>query len=47
MVGFSKNLMPMVKNNVKLITKAVNGGGNGLAERQQYFNEIKKIWGLN
>jgi predicted chitinase len=35
------------KNNVKLITKAVNGGNNGLKEREKYFNEIKKIWGLD
>lgn len=34
------------KNNVRLITKAVNGGDNGLAERQRYFNEIKKTWSL-
>jgi predicted chitinase len=35
------------KNNVQLITKAVNGGNNGLKERERYFNEIKKMWGLD
>ncbi|GAB83031.1 hypothetical protein [Shimwellia blattae] len=34
------------KNNIELITLAVNGGRNGLAERQQYFDAIKKEWGL-
>lgn len=34
------------KNNVTLITKAVNGGDNGLAERKEYFNKIKKSWSL-
>jgi len=34
------------KNNVELITLAVNGGKNGLAERQGYFDAIKKEWGL-
>jgi predicted chitinase len=34
------------ENNVNLITKAVNGGANGLAERQKYFDDIKKFWGL-
>ncbi|MGL4977992.1 MAG: glycoside hydrolase family 19 protein [Plesiomonas sp.] len=35
------------KNNVKLITLAVNGGENGLIEREKYFSTIKKSWGLN
>lgn len=34
------------KNNVELITLAVNGGRNGLAERKQIFNKIKKEWKL-
>lgn len=34
------------KNNVTLVTKAVNGGANGLPERKMYFDKIKKIWGL-
>ncbi|WP_338463800.1 glycoside hydrolase family 19 protein [Franconibacter daqui] len=34
------------RNNVELITLAVNGGQNGLAERQRYFDAIKKEWGL-
>lgn len=34
------------KNNVELITKAVNGGRNGLPERQKYFDAIKKEWNL-
>lgn len=34
------------KNNVKLVTLAVNGGGNGLPEREKYFASIKKKWGL-
>nr|WP_240152356.1 hypothetical protein [Erwinia amylovora] len=34
------------KNNVELVTLAVNGGQNGLSERQSYFNAIKKTWGL-
>ena len=34
------------KNNVELITLAVNGGRNGLPERQGYFDAIKKEWGL-
>ncbi|MBU9607864.1 glycoside hydrolase family 19 protein [Burkholderia multivorans] len=34
------------KNNVGLITLAVNGGHNGLAERQELFDRIKKEWGL-
>lgn len=35
------------KNNVTLITKAVNGGSNGLAERQELFDKIKSEWGLD
>jgi len=35
------------KNNVKLITLAVNGGTNGLEEREGYFRKIKEQWGLN
>lgn len=34
------------KNNVELVTLAVNGVGHGLSERQSYFNVIKKEWGL-
>ncbi|KAA6078180.1 hypothetical protein F3I27_03690 [Pantoea sp. Bo_2] len=34
------------RDNVELITLAVNGGQNGLAERQSYFDAIKKEWGL-
>lgn len=34
------------KNDVELITLAVNGGQNGLSERQKYFDSIKKEWGL-
>ncbi|MFW0827869.1 glycoside hydrolase family 19 protein [Cronobacter dublinensis] len=34
------------KNNVKLVTLAVNGEGNGLPEREKYFASIKKKWGL-
>lgn len=34
------------KNNVELVTLAVNGGQNGLPERQTYFESIKKEWGL-
>lgn len=35
------------RDNVKLITLAVNGGDNGLLDRIKYFNLIKKEWGLN
>lgn len=34
------------KNNVRLITLAVNGGHNGLPERQELFDRIKKEWRL-
>lgn len=34
------------KNNVTLITKAVNGGSNGLEERQMFFDKIKNQWEL-
>lgn len=34
------------RDNVTLITLAVNGGDNGLSERKKYFNLIKKTWGL-
>ena len=34
------------KNNVELVTLAVNGGYNGLAERKKVFTAIKKEWGL-
>ena len=34
------------KNNVDLITLAVNGGSNGLAERKEIFATIKKEWNL-
>ncbi|WP_417660863.1 glycoside hydrolase family 19 protein [Pseudomonas sp.] len=33
-------------NNVQLITLAVNGGSNGLAERIKIFEAIKKEWSL-
>ncbi|MDY7830414.1 hypothetical protein UXA55_12485 [Aeromonas caviae] len=35
------------RDNVKLITLAVNGGDNGLLDRMKYFNLIKTEWGLN
>lgn len=44
--GDINTLIDNDKNNVKLITKAVNGGSNGLHERVQLFNKIKKEWGL-
>lgn len=34
------------KDNVELVTLAVNGGQNGLDERKSYFELIKKEWGL-
>lgn len=34
------------KNNVTLITAAVNGGDRGLAERTKHFNAIKAEWRL-
>ena len=34
------------KNNVDLVTLAVNGGYNGLAERKEIFVAIKKEWNL-
>ncbi|NQD91324.1 hypothetical protein HP532_01495 [Pseudomonas sp. CrR25] len=34
------------KDNVELITLAVNGGSNGLAERKEIFEIIKKEWSL-
>ena len=34
------------KNNVELVTLAVNGGYNGLSERKKVFFAIKKEWGL-
>jgi predicted chitinase len=34
------------KNNVDLITLAINGGSNGLAERKEIFEAIKKEWRL-
>ena len=33
-------------NNVRLVTLAVNGGDNGLHERVQIFESIRKEWGL-
>ncbi|MGF6607422.1 putative chitinase [Paraburkholderia sp. WSM4175] len=33
-------------NNVAMITLAVNGGHNGLPERQALFDKIKNEWGL-
>lgn len=35
------------KNNVRLVALAVNGGHNGLSERQGLFDRIKKEWGLD
>ncbi|MCP8464008.1 hypothetical protein NK553_08630 [Pseudomonas sp. ZM23] len=35
------------KDNVELITKAVNGGSNGLSERAEFFHKIKTEWELN
>ncbi|WP_324041222.1 glycoside hydrolase family 19 protein [Aeromonas caviae] len=35
------------RDNVKLITLAVNGGDNGLLDRMKYFNLIKTEWGLD
>jgi predicted chitinase len=34
-------------SNVKLITLAVNGGSNGLQERADIYEAIRKEWGLN
>lgn len=34
------------KDNVELVTLAVNGGANGLAERKEIFDSIKREWGL-
>lgn len=34
------------KNNVTLVTTAVNGGKNGLEKRINIFNKIKKEWDL-
>jgi predicted chitinase len=34
------------KSNVALVTLSVNGGSNGLGERQALFDKIKKEWGL-
>ncbi|GAA5114436.1 hypothetical protein GCM10023211_24000 [Orbus sasakiae] len=34
------------KNNVALVTKAINGGKNGLDHRIEIFEAIKKEWGL-
>lgn len=34
------------KNNVELVTRAVNGGTNGLADREKFFNRIKEKWKL-
>lgn len=44
--GDIKILVDNEKNNVRLISLAVNGGENGLAERENYFSRIKSIWGL-
>lgn len=33
-------------NNVELVTLAVNGGSNGLAERKGIFEAIKREWKL-
>ena len=40
-------LVDNARDNVTLITLAVNGGDNGLLERKKYFNLIKKTWGLD
>lgn len=34
------------RDNVSLVTLAVNGGDNGLPEREELFHLIKKEWGL-
>ncbi|HBS77872.1 MAG TPA: hypothetical protein DD989_04525 [Pseudomonas sp.] len=34
------------KDNVGIVTLAVNGGDNGLAERKEIFEAIKKEWRL-
>nr|WP_262376915.1 glycoside hydrolase family 19 protein [Pseudomonas sp. WS 5059] len=39
-------LMDNEPDNVKLVTLAVNGGENGLHERAQIFELIRKEWGL-
>ena len=33
--------------NVQLVTRAVNGGDNGLHERMKIYEEIRKEWGLS
>lgn len=45
--GDINTLIDHEKNNVELVTLAVNGGQKGLSERQMYFNAIKKEWGLD
>ena len=35
------------KNNCDLVSRAVNGGANGMSERREYFSKIKEIWGLS
>lgn len=32
-------------DDIKTITKKINGGYNGLEERTKYYEEAKKIWG--
>lgn len=44
--GDINKLIAAEKNNVTLITLAVNGGDNGLHERQENFDKIKKEWKL-
>jgi predicted chitinase len=44
--GDINKLIAAEKNNVTLITLAVNGGDNGLAERKSLFATIKTEWGL-
>lgn len=34
------------KNNVALVTKAINGSDNGLSDRMRIFNRIREEWGL-
>ena len=44
--GDINKLIAAEKDNVALITLAVNGGSNGLPERIQHFNAIKAEWKL-
>lgn len=44
--GDINKLVDAEKDNVTMITLAVNGGDNGLAERIEHFNAIKAEWKL-